>query len=232
MTDFRLIIAVTALALCLSMGAEAQAGAKLKMVEDGYDFGCLGIDYTVFHVFKITNDGDSDLKIDSLFATCDCSSVKFRDSILVPGDTGSFRLKFNTKDYYGPTSRTVRIVSNDSDQPVHLVKYTSIVGQWPYGVKPDPIALFFLPAHKSLKATLESPILDWLELMDVTPHDDLVEVDVSSRRVGKGGKIVLDVRPNTDLPGGTHHTNFRVRFKTPDGTPPLVITFPVKIVRY
>ena len=231
MRSFWSVILFLAVAFLVS-GSSLTAGPVLNVLEPVYDFGCVGIDYDVYHEFLIANDGDEPFKIDSLYPTCDCTTIRLLDSLVNPGDTISFRLKFNTKDYYGPTSRTVRLLTSIPGDTTRQIKYNSIVGQWPYGLKPDPISLFFLPGHKSIEVKLLNPVLESLEIDQISFFDELVKVSPSSQKVGKGGKIVFEIEPLDSLPRGTHHTNVSITFKTPEENPSVKITLPIKIVKY
>jgi hypothetical protein len=219
-------------AFCLLFGLTAQAQEGLQYEERIYDFGCVGLDFQVFHDYKLINYGTDTVKVDSVKVTCDCSSIQFLDSIVYPDDTVDFRLSFKTTNYYGPISRSALIYSDDKSNPEMKVYYVSTVGQWMHQVKPDPISLFFIPRHRPKKISISNRILDFIEVEAIQLLDDVIDVKTLKRKAKKGEKVELEVTPRADLNIGNYLTNFRITFKLPEGLDPLLMTIPVKIAKY
>jgi hypothetical protein len=217
---------------CLAGIASADNGRGLTAELLAYDFGCVGIDFDVFHVYSLINQGDVAVHIESVQPSCDCSSVIFTDSTLAPGDTATFRLQFNTKDYYGKMSRHVLVKSNDKRQPELEMYYFATVGQWMYRVKPEPASLFFLPGQTVKTVTLNNSDVDGLTVAEIDVADDFITVEPVTKSADKGGSIQLKVTPRTNLVAGTYKTNFRVSLDVPGAEQRLMISIPVKIVKY
>ena len=47
--------------------------ADVEVSESVYNFGHVGLDFTVYHRYVITNVGEAPLRIDSVRANCDCT---------------------------------------------------------------------------------------------------------------------------------------------------------------
>ena len=71
-----------------------------------------------------------------------------------------------------------------------------------------------------------------MEIKDVEPYDDLVEVKVMEDEAKTGKNLELEVSQKENLPPGTYHTNFRLEIEMPESKDPLFMTIPVKIVKY
>ena len=224
--------AVVLISLCLCTPLPSGAEPGLVCEEQIYDFGCVGFDLRVFHNYKLINRSSDTIEIYSVGTTCDCSSIQLLDSVVYPGDTVSFRLEFNTTNYYGRMNLSVNVHSSDAKNPQMKLYFTSTVGRWQYRVSPEPVSLFFLPGHKAKTATMLNAILDYIEVAKIELHDDLMTVTPMKKKAAKGDKVKLQVTPRSDLAAGTYFTNFRVTFDVPGDYEPLLITIPVKIVRY
>jgi len=217
------------IALC-PFAAAAQTG--LYCPDPTHDFGSIGFDFEVFHDYPLINGSDKTIDIVSCVVTCDCSRALVIDSSLAPGDTAWVRLSFSTTDYYGPSRKTVTIETSDPDAPPLELYYTAQIGQWRYGVRPEPVSLFYLPGKKSKTAALMNPELDFIKITNIERFDDRFSVEIKTEKASKGKSVEMLVAPREDLPAGTYLSNFEVTLEVPDGLEPLVVTIPVKIVRY
>ena len=215
-----------------AFGIPSNAARPLQQIDRIYDFGEVGIGFHIFHRFQLANPNSETVKIDSVVVRCDCSYVQVPDSILEPGDTVDIMLDFSTDDYYGKTSKAVRVYTDFAPSPNLEYFYLSTVGQWFLGLKPEPISLFFLPGKTSQKVTIPNDVLEIVRISDVEHYDDRVTATIVSGEAVKGNSLELEVKPGENLGKGTYHTNFRVTLEMSGEFEPLHLTVPVKIVRY
>jgi hypothetical protein len=225
--------AALTLGVALMAGAlTAYAGVPLEQVDRIYDFGEVGIGFDIYHEFKVLNQGNEPIRIDSATVRCDCSTAWLIDSVVAPGDTGRIGLRFNTEDYYGKTSKALKVhIDVIPDRPAEYF-YLTTVGQWFVGIKPDPISLFFLPGSSEKTITISNPAVDWIKIAEIDPYNDFVSTDIIEEKASKGKNLELVVRPKADLGEGTFYTNFRIKLELPEEFEPIYLTIPVKIVRY
>lgn len=67
------------------------------------------------------NAGGKELRISKVEPTCGCTSVGFDTSrTYAPGETGEITLAFSPKGQ-GPQTKSVKVLSNDPDEPVRLI---------------------------------------------------------------------------------------------------------------
>ena len=66
---------------------------------------------TIYHDFNITNNGLDTLVIQSYKVACSCTKMNY-PSIIAPGETGVFRLSFDTTGNYGLQDRTIIFMTN------------------------------------------------------------------------------------------------------------------------
>ncbi|MCP4684779.1 MAG: DUF1573 domain-containing protein [bacterium] len=217
------------IALC-PFTAASQTG--LFSPDPVHDFGSIGFDLEVFHEYPVVNGTSKTIEIVACKVTCDCSHATISDTSLAPGDTAVVRLSFATTDYYGPSSKAIRLETSDPDYPKLELYYKAQIGQWRYNVRPEPVSLFYLPGKGAKKATLVNNELEFINIREIEPLDDLFSVEVISDKASKGESVEMVVTPKEGLASGTYLSNFEVTLDAPDGLGSFVITIPVKIVRY
>ena len=89
----------------------------LRFTQDSVNFGCVAVDFKIYHTYKMVNYGKTTIHIDTVTGHCDCTQVRFSDSVVMPGDTAGFLMIFNTADFYGPVEKDVRVHSSDQKSP-------------------------------------------------------------------------------------------------------------------
>jgi len=228
MTSKLLVALLTSLVLLL---IAAPSPAQLRVEDDVWDFGHVGLDFTVLHDYEVVNEGTKPFRIDSARVTCDCSRVIVTDSIVEPGGTGTVRLSFTTTNFFGPNNKIVTLYTNDPAMPTKQLFYLAIVGQWFNGVKPDPISLFFLPPHKDKTVGVTNSHFNHIVLSTAGQPDSVFTVTILKDKARRGEKVEARIEPKADLGPGTYHTNVRFQIEAPD-TDPVYLTVPIKIVRY
>lgn len=204
--------------------------SKLRPLETSFNFGHVGIEYDLYHTFRLVNTSNKTIKVDTATAKCDCSIVTFRDSVAAPGDTVEVYLKFNTKNYFGPTSRSLVIATNEPAS--YKIYYTADVGQWPYFAKPDPIAFFLLPGHQSLTMKIPNIVDLTSRLTGIVQQDTNYVVTVTKKEARRNQAIELTITPKTSLKAGTYLSSMRLSLNTSDSPDTTHVAVPVKIVRY
>jgi len=220
-------------ALSFSVGRPAMAGAgALQASDNGFDFGHAGIDFKLFHTFTLTNNGQKDIVLHTANVPCECTSVQILDTLLKPGEATNVRVALDTYSLYGPSSKQFSIQTSDPATPSFVYPYFATVGQWPMGLKPDPINLFFLPGHAAKKLSIPNPALDKMNVSLVDQADTVYTVSVLKSSVRKGERAEVEVTPKQNVRPGTYFSSFRLQLDLPEGAKPVLLNIPVKIVRY
>lgn len=220
----------TVLAL-LVIVSTSSVHAGLIPDDEVYDFGHVGLEFTIIHEFAFYNEGPEAITIDSARVTCDCSQAIVLDNVVQPGDTGKVRLSFTTTNFYGPNNKIMTIYTSDPELPQKQFFYLAIVGQWFNGNKPDPISLFFLPMQKTKQITVTNQKFNHIVMTYADQSDTLFDVTIVTDKARRGEKVVAEVTPRSTLRAGTYHSNLRLAITSP-GEEAVYLTIPVKIVRY
>jgi hypothetical protein len=206
--------------------------ADLRFIEDRFDIGCVGVDFKIYHNFKLVNSGRNPIHVDSVLGHCDCTEVRFTDSTIAPGDTSDVLIIFNTANFYGPIEKHITVVSKDANVTSLKASYAANVGQWLMKIEPQPVSVFFLPGQKTRTAAIINHALDHISLKDIHLHDNTVNISVTKGEADKGEQLELLLTPRPGLSAGTYITNYTVELDLHQDTPPMRLTIPVKIVIY
>ncbi len=232
------IATVTLLLLILTSCAvgepsEEPAGSnRLVYSEQVFDFGHVGIDFKLYHTYYIVNNGAEPVPIKSAATSCDCSHIRTTDSQIDPGDTAFFHLDFSTRNYYGPTTLSATVELDDPEYPKVKFYYLSTIGQWYGNLKPKPFSLFFLPGAGARDITLENRAYDQIswELADCS-HTTF-DIDMIKPEAARGETLTIKVTPAEGLASGTYSSSFTLHVTTAENQKPVILTIPVKIVKY
>lgn len=102
-------------------------GPKIVPNEKEYDFGKINEGDLVSHSFIIYNAGNEELKIGRVKASCGCTAADPIKTTLLPGDSTSIEVKFNSSHRRGPQRKYVYIFSNDPKTPQLRLVFTAFV---------------------------------------------------------------------------------------------------------
>src|SRR3990167_7446220 len=76
------------------------------------DFGTITEGDLVSYIFRFKNTGKSPLIISNASGSCGCTVPRWPKDPIVPGDTGSVSVAFNSQGKFGHQVKTVTVVSN------------------------------------------------------------------------------------------------------------------------
>ena len=218
--------------LCGLLNVSSARAESLSYSEQIWDFGHVGIDFKIFHTYWIANNGTDSVHVKDVVVTCECSSVSKSDSVIAPGDTVYFKLTFETKNYYGAVNRSFEVSLDSKEIPELQFHYLATVGQWFYGVKPEPISLFFLPSHKSLTITVTNTSFDEIGTHVVEQADPYFTAQVETASASRGKAVAVEIKPSESIGPGTYKSSLTIAVETGQTEKPALLTIPVKIVRY
>jgi hypothetical protein len=90
---------------------------KLVLQQNEYDFGDIKQGDLVSHTFVLSNSGGDLLKITNVQASCGCTAAAPEKNELAPGESTNLSVKFNSAGRQGKQTKTVKIFSNDPQNP-------------------------------------------------------------------------------------------------------------------
>jgi hypothetical protein len=98
-------------------------GSDIRYEAITYDFGKIKEGEKVNHAFKFTNMGKSPLIITNATASCGCTTPVWPKNPVLPGDTGSISVTFNSAGKSGLQDKQIKITANSqpAESMVHLI---------------------------------------------------------------------------------------------------------------
>ncbi|MEZ4754366.1 MAG: DUF1573 domain-containing protein [Bdellovibrionota bacterium] len=131
----------------ISFAEEEAKAPKIKISDAIYEFGSVTQGSKVEHEFNFINEGNADLHIQRVVASCGCTASTADKDIVAPGEEGSIKVSFDTTGFSGSKTKSVRVYSNDLDSPVLMLSLTGTVEQ---DVIVEPKRVFFGDVVKGL----------------------------------------------------------------------------------
>jgi hypothetical protein len=109
------------------IAASAGAGPRLDCPEPEFAFGARDETDTVTHTFVIRNTGDAPLEITRLRPACGCTVARMDAPRIPPEGEGRLSATLTLKGRSGPQRKSIRVHSNDPDNPVTTLWLTGTV---------------------------------------------------------------------------------------------------------
>lgn len=92
-----------------------------------YNFGEILHGDKVQHDFIFTNQGEKDLEIKNVRVSCGCTKPSYPFLAIPPGGEGKIGVTFNSVGKKGYQRPTIRVFTNDPDQPEVVLRLTGRV---------------------------------------------------------------------------------------------------------
>jgi hypothetical protein len=112
----------------------------LHIEESTFEFGSVSQGTVVKHEFTLENKGSADLEIQRVVAACGCTASSIDSETIAPGENGKIQVEFNTAGFSGEKLKTVRVYTNDQEQPSSLL---SLKGRVEPAVSVVPARVYF-----------------------------------------------------------------------------------------
>jgi hypothetical protein len=197
---------------CIGIALAASADADIKWLKVNHNFGAFNeSDGPVTCSYQYVNSGDKPLVIVSARATCGCTSPKYSNKKLAPGDTAEISVTFNPAGRIGRFEKKVYVETNAPDSRSILTLGGVIIGspetlaqRFPYDYgklhlsnRIVPLGDVYKGRTKSIFVDIYNSSLDTLRPKAITMPEYL-EADMSPEILppGQQGTLVLYVRSN------------------------------------
>src|SRR4030066_1510866 len=109
-------------------GEQSGSVPTIYFPETQHDFGKVSEGEKVDYTFRIVNKGTSELIIKDVKSSCGCTAALLNSSNIKPGQEGTIKVEFDTKNRSGKNSKTVTVQSNDPIDPTKILTiYADII---------------------------------------------------------------------------------------------------------
>ncbi len=96
-------------------------GPKIEFAETEHNFGSAKEGTILEYQFSFKNIGTSGLEIKNIQTSCGCTAAMASSKLLKPGEKGTIKIKFDTANRSGHTTRTITITTNERADGVKVL---------------------------------------------------------------------------------------------------------------
>jgi hypothetical protein len=194
------IVAATAL-------AQTDGSPMLVVPSKIIDVGTVSQGVTVDAVFDLVNEGDAKLLVKAVRPTCGCTVADY-DQEIAPGATGHVKAKLDTKDFAGPISKSILVMTDDPQNPTVTLVIKADIRPF-IEILPRPLIRF--------NAVLNEPMDQTFIVVGADPEQTLNITSVQS----SVPFIATSVRPleEGELIKGKSKSQYEVTISLTDTTP-------------
>lgn len=193
-----------------------------------YEFGQIAWKHPVSAVFNLTNKGNQPLVISHVSSSCGCTTVKWTQTPIEPGKSGSVTTTFDAA-ILGHFDKMVGVYCNASDMPVYLRLRGDVVseikdysGSYPHTIgalRLNTDSLVFTDVRRGEKPVAEIQVLNTAKsrytpiVMQMPPYLSLEPVPPRITGTRRGTlRFTLDSEKLHEL-GATQTTIYLARFQ-------------------
>ena len=106
--------------LCLSLYSASKAQGIMNYLKETHDFGNIDEGSIAEYEFEFTNTGDQPIEITRVQASCGCTTPKWTNKPIFPGDKGTVKASYNSEGRPGVFNKSITVHSN-SQKNMHVL---------------------------------------------------------------------------------------------------------------
>jgi hypothetical protein len=177
-----------------------------------FDFGKVEQGAQVNHLFRFTNQGGHELRIESVKTSCGCTAAVISSEIIPSGQEGTISATFDTTRFSGEKSKSISVYSNDPTQPVVTLV---LQGEVAIEIEADPPQLYLGRVRRGEETTRSVDVLyaadKPIEIAKVETTSSLLTIQTQplERDGRKGKKLIVTLKK--DAPLGRLNDEIRVK---------------------
>jgi len=147
-----IIVALAAIMIAAATTFAQTEGSPMLVVPSKIiDAGTVSQGVTVDAVFDLVNEGDAKLIVKAVRPTCGCTVADF-DREIAPGATGTVKAKLDTKDFAGPISKSILVMTDDPQNPTVTLVIKADIRPF-VEILPRPLIRFNAVLHEPMNQT-------------------------------------------------------------------------------
>ena len=170
--------------------------------ESVFDFGKVEQGAQVNHLFRFTNQGGKDLRIESVKTSCGCTAAVISSEVIAPGQEGTISATFDTSRFSGEKAKSISVYSNDPAQPVTTL---TLQGEVTVEVEVDPTQLYLGRVRRGEETIRSVDVLyDASKLITITKIENsspvlTVQAQDLEKDGRKGKKLIVTLKKDAPL---------------------------------
>jgi hypothetical protein len=173
------------------------ANSRMEFKETTIDFGEVESGKVVDINFEFKNTGDSVLIIKNISTSCGCTATKLEKKEYQPGEKGVIPVKFNSSGYNAKVTKSITIVTNDTENPYSRLKITGSVILKDFAaleIEPDQLNFEKVKIDKdySKKVNIKNTGTIELRIVEVT-HSPEIMPEFTQKIVAPGKEMTVNI---------------------------------------
>lgn len=167
-----------------------------------FDFGKVEQGALVNHLFRFTNQGGQDLRIESVKTPCGCTAAVISAEVIPPGQEGTISATFDTATFTGESVKNLSVYSND---PAQSVTTLTLQGEILVEVMVDPAQVYLGRVRRGEEVVRSVDVLyDANKPITITKIENAspflsVEAQDLEKPGQKGKKLLVTLKKNVPL---------------------------------
>jgi hypothetical protein len=174
--------------------ARAQDAPQLVVPSKIIDVGTVSQGVVADAVFDLVNEGDATLTVKAVRPTCGCTVADF-DREIAAGTTGKIQAKLDTKDFAGPISKSILVMTDDPQMPTVTLVIKADVRPF-VEILPRPLVRFNAVLHEPMNQSFTVVGADPDKKMKVLGVDSSVPFITTSMRQLSEDELVPGKSPS------------------------------------
>ena len=201
--------------------ATLEAAPRAVAAQTTQDVGRIDDTHDVQTTYTISNDGDSDLMLVDVVASCGCTVADY-DRVIPPGEAGRVVVTLKPQGYSGPLARSIRVYTNDASNPYIELVVKAVIAPSVY-MTPGYARLVGLAGEEiePARQLLWAPGEDDFQVLSATSELPFVELEVREARAEErnteatGNQWVVEARLAGEAPDRIFQDTVSVRTNHP-----------------
>ncbi|MGE0682414.1 MAG: DUF1573 domain-containing protein [Candidatus Binatia bacterium] len=175
---------------------------RLVFSESVFDFGRVEQGAQVNHLFRFTNQGGQDLRIESVKTSCGCTAAVISSEMIGPGQEGTISATFDTTRFAGEKAKSISVYSNDPSQSVTTL---TLQGEITVEVEIEPPQLYLGRVRRGEETVRSIDILyDASKSISITKVENsspvlTVRTQDIEQQGRKGKKLIVTLKKDAPL---------------------------------
>jgi len=204
--------------------------ARIKFIENYWDFGSIPKGSGVYHGFALTNIGSDTLVITRVKPTCGCTAAPLSSDRVAPGDTAEISVSLNTRKLQGKVKKYVNVDCNDPVNPYYKITFDAFVDNPDQKIISDPLVADFGEFKNGKNAQITLTIMNKdsssVDLLVVNkPPDNILITSFGKNRLSSEESTTFNLEITAELEPGPFASTVTLEAK---GRPESRMSVPIK----
>ena len=203
--------------------------ARIKFIQDYWNFGSIPLNAVVVHDFPIKNEGTDTLVITAVKPTCGCTTAPLESDKIAPGEVTNLHVQLNTRKLNGLVRKSINIECSDPINPYMRISFKAVINDPKQVIIPSPNMADFGNVLKDEKKSISLGLSNGgdsdinLKLLTI-PDENLISLKLGKSLLKTGEATELQFNLSDKYEAGPIIASVTIEA---EGSPATRITIPI-----